>query len=95
MIMSQKEIDDDTAARLVRDYFEKEMVEKQIPKTSSSADRILADWRNITITSVKRGRKDFTVKCELYEEPTSTTRTRHTLKISLLGEIKKDSKETD
>jgi hypothetical protein len=93
--MSQKEIDDDAAAKLARDYFEKETVQKQIPKTSSSADRILADWRNITITSVKKGRKDFTVKCELYEEPTSSTKTKHTLKISMLGEIKKDSKEAD
>ena len=94
--MSQKEIDDDTAAKLVRDYFEKETVEKQKDaKTSSSADRILADWRNITITSIKKGRKGFTVKCELYEEPTSTTRTRHTVKISMQGEIKKESKETN
>ena len=94
--MSEKEIDADTAAKLVRDYFERGAASKQKDsQTSGSASRILADWRNITITSVKKGRKDFTIKCELYDEPTSSTRTKHTVKISKQGEIKKDNKETE
>lgn len=94
MVMKEKEIDADTAALLVRNYFEKETGEKEKGvKTGTSADRIIADWRNITISSVKRGRKDFTVKCELFDEPSSTTRTKHTVKISKQGEIKKVSKE--
>jgi hypothetical protein len=94
MNMKEKEIDADTAALLARNYFEKDTVEKQKnAKTGTSSDRIVADWRNITIASVKRGRKDFTVKCELYEEPSSSTRTKLTVKISKQGEIKKVSKE--
>jgi hypothetical protein len=92
--MSEKEIDADTAAQIVRNYFEKDVEKEKSAKTGGAADRILADWRNLTITSVKRGRKDFTVKCELYDEPSSSTKTKHTVKISKQGEIKKDSKET-
>lgn len=96
MNMKEKEIDADTAALLARNYFEKATGEKEKDaKTGTSSDRIVGDWRNITISSVKRGRKDFTVKCELYDEPSSTTRTKHTLKISKQGEIKKVSKETE
>jgi hypothetical protein len=95
MNMKEKEIDADTAALLATNYFEKETAGKEKEtKVGTSSDRIVEDWRNITITSVKRGGKDFTVKCELYDDPASSTRTRHTLKISKLGEIKKVSKET-
>jgi hypothetical protein len=94
--MKEKEIDADAAALLARNYFEKEMGGKEKEaKMGTSSDRIVEDWRNITITSVKRGRKDFTVKCELYDDPASSTRTRHTLKISKQGEIKKVTKETE
>jgi hypothetical protein len=93
--MNEKEIDADTAAQIVRNYFEKEVVERgKDIKTGGAADRISADWRNLTITSVKSGRKDFTVKCEFYDEPSSRTRTKHTVKISKQGEIKKISGET-
>jgi hypothetical protein len=93
--MSGKEIDADGAAQIVRNYFEKVDAEKgKDARAGGAADRILADWRNLTITSVKEGRKDFTVKCELYDEPSSSTRTKHTVKISKQGEIKKISGET-
>ena len=94
--MSEKEIDADRAAQIARNYFEKNTVEKDKgSNTGGAAGRILADWRNITISSVKKGRKDFTVKCELYDDPASSTRTKHTVKISKQGEIKKVSKEND
>lgn len=94
--MKEKEIDADTAALLATNYFEKDAGGKEKEaKTGTSSDRIVEDWRNITITSVKRGRKDFTVKCELYDEPSSSTKTKQTLKISKQGEIKKVTKETE
>lgn len=94
--MKEKEIDADTAAVLARNYFEKDTGGKEKDtKTGGSTDRFAADWRNITISSVKRGRKDFTVKCELYDEPSSSTKTQHTLMISKQGEIKKVTKETE
>jgi hypothetical protein len=94
--MKEKEIDADTAALLARNYFEKDAGGKEkVSKTGTSSDRIVEDWRNITISSVKRGRKDFTVKCELFDEPSSSTKTKHTLKISKQGEIKKVTKETE
>jgi hypothetical protein len=90
----ENEIDADTAAKIARNYFEKGTVEKEKDtKTAGAASRIMADWRNITILSVKAGRKDFTVKCELYDDPSSATRTKHTVKISKQGEIKKVSKD--
>jgi hypothetical protein len=94
--MKEKEIDADTAALLARNYFEKDAGGKEKEaKTGTSSDRIVEDWRHVTITSVKGGRKDFTVKCELYDDPASSTRIRHTLKISKQGEIKKVTKETE
>jgi hypothetical protein len=94
--MKEKEIDADTAALLARNYFEKDAGGKEKEaKTGTSSDRIVEDWRSITITSVKRGRKDFTVECELYDEPSSSTKTKKTLKISKQGEIKKVTKETE
>jgi hypothetical protein len=93
--MKEKEIDADTAALLARNYFEKGAAEgKANARTEVAADRIVEDWRNITISSVKRGRNDFTIKCELFEEPSSATKTKHTVKVSKQGEIKKVSKET-
>jgi hypothetical protein len=88
-----KEIDADTAAMLARSYFEKYGEKGRDSGKERASDRIVADWREVTIASVKGGRKDFTVQCELYEEPSSTTRTKHTLKISKTGEILKVDNE--
>jgi hypothetical protein len=94
--MKEKEIDADKAALLARNYFEKDKAEtKKTVETERAPDRIIADWREITIASVKRGRKDFTVECEFFEEPTSSTRTKHRLKISKQGEIREVGKKTD
>ncbi|WXG43054.1 MAG: hypothetical protein WED04_03165 [Promethearchaeati archaeon SRVP18_Atabeyarchaeia-1] len=87
--MKEKEINADTAALLARNYLERnESGTKKGAGMERAADRIVADWKEITVASVKRGRKDFTVVCELYEGPSSTTRTKHKFKVSKAGEIR-------
>jgi len=89
VMKEEQEIDADTAARLASNYFEKGEGLKAKPPEMS-----LADWMCLTIASVERKRKEFIVKCELFEEPSSNTRSKYRLKISKKGEIKEVKKQT-
>lgn len=86
---AEKEIDADTATHLTINYFEKGVdVEGKPPAMSMS------DWMCLTIASVEKHSKHFEVKCELYEDPSSSTKSKYKLKISKRGEIEEVSKET-
>jgi len=84
----EKEINDDEATLIARNYFE-EGKHAEVKPTEKS----LADWMNFTILSVKKGGKDFAVKCELYQNPLANAKSKYKLKISKAGELKEVSKE--
>jgi hypothetical protein len=54
----------------------------------------LADWMCLTIASIEKKSKHFIVKCELFEEPSSNTRSKYRLKISKKGEIEEVKRQT-
>jgi hypothetical protein len=84
-----KEIDADTATHMTRNYFEKGGdIEGKSPAMP------LSDWMCLTIASVEKHSKHFEVKCELYEDPSSDTKSKYKLKISKRGEIEEVSRET-
>lgn len=84
-----KEIDADKATLVTRDYFE-----KGAGIEAKSAQTPLAEWMCLTIASVEKHDKHFLVKCEIYEDPSSSTKSKYRLKISKKGEVEEVSKET-
>jgi hypothetical protein len=84
----EKEISDDEAALIARNYFEGGKHAEVKPTLTA-----LADWMSFTIVSVKKGRKHFAVKCELYKDPSADYKTKYELKISKAGEVQEVSRQ--